>query len=369
MKHLLLSVILFCSSAAAAANQQVTQIIQQMSDEQKAAQLILVYYTTPEFVLKHEFGGVLIMQNMLKDASKLKAGLKKMQAKSKIDLLVSIDQEGGKVNRMKRLPNWKNTPSAQTMSNWSNKRITQHASKMAVDLKELGINLNLAPVLDPSLDHTGEKAFMHKNKRSFGTGIEQIVPKAGAYIKGFTSQGIGSISKHFPGYDVQTNSDHDVAVSKASLKSVYKNIQPFEQLANQATGVMISSIHYQQFSDAPAVMSKQMVSLARESHPNGILMTDDLWGEALRSWVKAKGNKSTNKQVLALTKGALEAGNDMLMITYPEKAVLMIKAISKWMKADENMRKRVNDSVFQILINKQNLGLLATKKLATKEIH
>ena len=355
-----LLLLLFLSQSVFA-SPRISMIMDGMTDEQKAAQLILVYYTTPEFVADNEFGGVLIMQNMLKDPDKLKSGLKRMQTLSKTGVLVGIDQEGGRVNRMKLLPSWEKVPSAREMSQWSDDRIQEHAAMMAGTLSGLGINLNLAPVLDPSLDHGGEKAFMAKNQRSFGNGNDQIVPKAEAYITGFQSEGIASVSKHFPGYDVQTNSDHEVAISQASLEQVSENIKPFQSLASKVAGVMISSVHYEKFADAPAVMSKKLVSLARQSHPEAILMTDDLWGEALRSWVGTKGNSTNNQQVLDLTRSALDAGNDMLMITYPEKAVLMKKAISRWMKEDDSFRSRVDTAVHCILANKEKMGLIAEK--------
>ena len=344
----------------------VNQIMDGMTDEQKAAQLILVYYTTPEFIVENEFGGVLIMQNMLKDPGKLKSSLKRMQTLSKTGVLVSIDQEGGRVNRMKLLPGWKRVPSAKEMSNWSNEKITDHAVNMATALHELGINLNLAPVLDPDQDHTGKKAFMAKKQRSFGKGNDQIVPKAEAFITGFQSQGIASVSKHFPGYDVQTNSDHEVAISQASLESVRENIEPFQKLSAQVRGVMISSVHYEKLTEAPAVMSKELVSLARQSHPEAILMTDDLWGKALRSWIRTKGKITNNDQVLGLTRGALDAGNDMLMITYPKKAVLMKTAISRWMREDKSFYNRVNDAVYHILLNKEKMGLLPQQNSVTQ---
>ncbi len=358
MKHLFFPGLLFFLCQSVWATPQVDQIMDDMTDSEKAAQLILVYYTNPKFIVDNGFGGVLIMQNMLKDPEKLRSGLKEMQSSSKQGVLVSIDQEGGRVNRMKLLPGWGKVPSATEMSTWSNEEITQYAMKVAEPLHKLGINLNLAPVLDPSLDYLGEKTFMAKKQRSFGSDSDHVSNKARSYMEGFRLYEIASVSKHFPGYDVQTNSDHEVAISQAPFENVSKNIEPFQKLASNVTGVMISSVHYEQFSDAPAVMSKKVVGLARETHPDAILMTDDLWGKALRSWVKEKGNITNNEQVLALTRGALDAGNDMLMITYPEKAVLMKKAIVRWMKKDENFRKRVNESVYRILENKEKMGLI-----------
>jgi len=277
MKSLLLSAMLCLFAQSAFATNQVDQIIEKLTDEQKAAQLILVYYTTPEFIAEHEFGGVLITQNMLNNPEKLKSELKKTQAQSKTGIFVSIDQEGGRVNRMKLLQGFRTVPSAQKMSSWSKERIREYSAHMALALHDLGINLNLAPVLDPSLDYMSKKTFMAKKQRTFGHSVEQTATKAGAYIAGFQSQGIWSVSKHFPGYDVQTNSDHEIAISQASLKDVNKNIEPFQRLATEVIGVMMSSVQYTKLAEAPAVMSKKLVSLARQSHPDSILMTDDLW--------------------------------------------------------------------------------------------
>ncbi len=357
IKKLLFLTLLFCQSSLWATS-RIDQLMADMTDEQKAAQLILVYFTNSEFIYKNEFGGVLIMQNMLKDPDELKEDLARMQKWSKYGVLVSIDQEGGRVNRMKLLPDWKKVPSAKEMSTWPDDKITAHALNIAEVLHNIGINLNLAPVLDPGRDYLGEKTFMAKKQRSFGSSAEQVFNSANSYMIGFRIGEIASVSKHFPGYDVQTNSDHEIAISQAPFENVQKNMEPFKMLASKVTGVMISSVHYEKFSDAPAVMSKKIVGMAREIHPGAILMTDDLWGKALRSWVKDQGNISNDEQVLALTRSALDAGNDMLMITYPEKAVLMKKAIVRWMKEDESFRKRVEDSVYRILKIKQEMGLI-----------
>ena len=81
----------------------------------------------------------------------------------------------------------------------------------------------------------------------------------------------------------------------------------------------------------------------------------------MRSWIQKKGKITKNEQVLGLTRRALDAGNDMLIITYPEKAVLMKKAISHWMKLDDNFRSRVDAAVYHVLKNKEKMGLIHHK--------
>ncbi len=347
----------FCLLPSLAGADQIDSLMASMSDQQKAAQLLLVYHTTADFALKHQFGGILIMRNMLTKPGQLRAEVARLQ-RQPIRVLVTIDQEGGRVNRMSRLPGWKDVPSAQAISTWSEDKITDHAARMAKTLADLGINMNLAPVLDPSRDYKGRLAFMGKNKRSFGNEPDVISAKAGAYVRGFQQHGIASVSKHFPGYDVQTNSDHEIAVSHAPLKTVRRNAEIFAKLSSKIDGVMLSSIHFAAINGRPAVLSKKMLDWAREIHPRAILMTDDLWGTALRSWVRSKGSRGQQTEVLELARMALQSGNDMLMITHPQLAVKMKQQIGNWMRTDASMRWQVDQAVERILRVKQSMGLL-----------
>ncbi len=337
------------------ASDSVRQVMDRMTDEQKAAQLILVYYTDPAFVSDNDFGGVLIMQNMLKHPGTLKAGLARMQERSHIGVLVSIDQEGGRVNRMKRLPGWEKTPSAAEMSRWPAERIRNHAKRMARVLHDMGINMNLAPVLDPATDHEKKPTFMALKKRSFGNPPDDVVEKAGAYVEGFQSQGIISISKHFPGYDVVQNSDHEIAISRAPSWAIQSHVIPFQRLARKVSGVMLSSIIYEKYTSNPAVFSSRFTNTARNLHPDGLLITDDLWGRALRLWTR---EKKEDDQILTLTYRAIKTGNDLLMMTHPQKAVLMKAAIVNWMKEEPEFRSRVDDAVRRVLMLKSRMGLV-----------
>lgn len=346
--------VLLPSSAGAG---RIDSLISDMSAQQKAAQLLLVYHTTADFASKHGFGGVLIMRDMLTRPAELRRELKRLQ-RQPIGVLVTIDQEGGRVNRMSRLPGWKKVPSAKMMSVWPEKRITEQATRMAKTLADLGINMNLAPVLDPSRDHKGRSTFMGHNERSFGSDPDVISAKAGAYARGFRQQGIVSVSKHFPGYDVQNNSDHEIAISHAPLRALEYNVRAFAGLEKAVDGVMISSIHFKEVNGRPSVLSKKMLAWAREIHPHAILMTDDLWGSALRSWIRSKGSRGQEAEVLALAREALRAGNDILMITHPQLAVTMKQQIARWIKTDAALRRQVDEAVGRVLRVKQRMGLL-----------
>lgn len=330
---------------------RVDELLYHMSNDEKAAQLIMVYFSGEEFVTEHQFGGVLVMQNMLKNPTKITAELKTLQDSSASGVFVAIDQEGGVVNRIKRLPGWSKTPSAKIMREWDTAKITELTSRVGAQLNEIGLNMNLAPVVDPAIDYLGRDTFMEKSRRSFGDKGAEIIPDARAFIKGFNQHGVLTINKHFPGYDVATNSDHDIAVSQAPFENILNNTSSFSALSSDADGVMMSSILFEDTDDKPAVVSHMMVGWARALYGDGIIITDDLWGVALRSWVNPKASIKNypDEDFLKLVRMALLAGNDMLMITYPEKAVLMKEAIAEWMMADELVAYRVNESARRIL--------------------
>ncbi len=366
-KTLLLPLVfaLISSPAALAERSQtdssVDTLLASMSNEEKAAQLILVYFSSTGFVSKHGFGGVLVMQNMIKDLDQLSSRLQTLQQHSRIGVLVTIDQEGGKVNRLKYLPGWKRLPSAQTMSHWPDKKIEAHSRRVAGLLKKAGVHLNLAPVLDPSHNREGKQTLIGFEHRAFGRDDDLIVTRASAMINGFHSQGILTIAKHFPGYNVAEHSDHEIAISHAPKEHIAANAEPFHRVAPLVDGVMMSSIQYENLTPNPAVLSPRMVAWARKIYPDKLIITDDLWGMALRSWISPEQAKQRNypdREFLRLVRMTLDAGNDLLMITYPEKAVLMKQAIAKWMQTDPELREKVNRSVRRILAAKARVNLI-----------
>jgi beta-N-acetylhexosaminidase len=333
-----------------------------MTLREKAAQMILVYHSSPEFMLKHKFGGSLIMSGMLKKPDKLKNSIKTIQQTSSIPLLITIDQEGGKVNRINKLPGWDSVASADVLSSLSDDSIVNYLHPVANSLADLGINTNLAPVLDPSLDWKKDSTFMALSSRSFGYDSQSIVKPATAFSKAFQNKGIQCISKHFPGYDVQTNSDHEIAVSHADSLALHKQVISFQGLAGYTSGIMMSSILFEKISELPAVFDEKMVSWARRTDPQALIMTDDLWGTALRAFVSKKKKVARTEYPASdfkkLTLMAFDAGNDMLMITYPQKAVEMIDILAAESEKDPDRMKRLNASVRRILTTKIKSGLL-----------
>ena len=360
---LILCLALTCLVSYLGGSIPVEKTLSDMSIREKAGQMILVYNSPYEFLDKYNIGGVLIMQSMLKNADRIKNELQNTQQKMKIPLLIAIDQEGGSVNRLGYLPQWKYIPSAQIMAHWPSDSIFTYQKRVAETLRSLGINLNLAPVLDPAKNFSGNQTYIDQRKRSYGTSPEEIEPPAAAFINAFSENNIGCIVKHFPGYDVTVNSDQKIAVSRADSMQIAGYMKPFHSLQRYHCGILMSSILYENMCNVPAVFCSEMVKLAREISPDGIIMTDDLWGVALRSFAlpghKIRTLTYPDTAFIKIVEYAVKAGNDMLMITYPEKVPLILDTIERLASDDPAILNHVNSAVRRIISLKTKLKLSA----------
>ncbi|OGK04293.1 MAG: hypothetical protein A2519_18210 [Candidatus Raymondbacteria bacterium RIFOXYD12_FULL_49_13] len=361
-----LPVVLFCMLCAwrIVAASAIDSLMAALSDREKIGQMILVYHSPYEFLREYNVGGVLIMSSMLKDPGALAREIKAAQERMPIGLLVTIDQEGGKVNRLSHLADRIPASSARELAAMSLDSIEQQAAAIALQLKALQVNVNLAPVLDPSRNWKGEETFMSVRERSFGRGYKDILPPARAFVRGFSRHGIMCIAKHFPGYDVYTNSDEAIAVSGADSTAVYEHIKIFDAAIGDLGGILMSSIHFSAFSKKPAVFSEKMVGLARRICGDKLVVTDDLWGTALRSFVSQGKNLGSahypDADFAQLVSMAFWAGNDLLMITYPEKVRIIQQTLLRLVTQDPLARQRMDESVRRVLIAKQTLGLLVS---------
>ena len=365
---LTVNLILFCMPAAAgtpAADPFIDSLVGTLSPEEKAGQMILVYNSPYAFLRDHKVGGVLVMQNMLKKPRSLRIHLRRAQKKLPIPLLVTIDQEGGAVNRLSPLTGWKKTPSARELGEWEPDSIRSYARRVAASLRWLGINMNLAPVVDPAVNSENRETYMGLKNRSFGNSLEKITPAACAFIKGFSDRNVLCAAKHFPGYDVTTNSDLEAASSGADSQAIAGYAAAFSAIEPLLDGIMMTSIRYRAVSDTPAVFSSSMVSRARDISGDNIIMTDDLWGAALRGYVLPDSTVPPagypDSAFARLVEYAVRAGNDMLMITYPRKVPLMITVITAMAENDASVKAHIDDAVRRILKAKKKLGLIGAR--------
>jgi beta-N-acetylhexosaminidase len=342
-------------------NQAPAEILSSLTLEEKVGQLFIVYHGPAAFMAEHGFGGALVFASMVKNPDELRDSLAEARRLCKIPLLVAIDQEGGKVNRLQSMPGLESTPSAAQMAHLGSARMAEVTAPWVEAMTRLGLNTNLAPVLDPARGPGGELTLMGQRERAFGSSTEEIVPAATAFISAFAQRQIGCIVKHFPGYIVPQNSDLELAESSATPEQVEAQIAAFTRAMPLALGVMMSSIRFTAVSETPAVLDPYWVERARCGHHDRLVMTDDLWGGALRGWVSGTAavhaTEYPENDLRRLVLLAFDAGNDMLMVTFPAKAIEMKAILVEEIGADPARQAQLDRAVLRILQAKADLGL------------
>lgn len=334
-----------------------------MSMRQKAGQMIMVFLTSPQFIIENELGGVLITGKHLRSFDNYKERMDEIDSNLKIPLFTALDQEGGIVNRLASFSdNWRHTPSALEMRRMDTTQIRTLAKKIGRALKDIRINMNLAPVLDPSKDHRGTNSFMEESRRSWGNDTTNAY-KIRAFVHGMRDNGVICVSKHFPGYDAWTNSDLQIAISASPKEKIERNISFFKTLSKDIPVTMMSSVHFLRISSRPAVFDANIVKMARKNSPDMVMLTDDLWGTSLRAWASGKTQippRKTypDKDFKRLVTAIIDAGNDILMISYTSKAKDIINIMMELSDKSSKYKKRIEESAARILKLKYKAGIL-----------
>lgn len=231
---------------------------------------------------------------------------------SEIPLIVSIDQEGGRVARLKTDYGFPASVSAQHLGDIDNLDSTRHhARKTAETLSDLGINVNLAPVVDVNLNP--DNPIIGDIERSFSSDPETVVKHAGAYIKTLHEYDILTVLKHFPGHGSSEEDSHLGVVDVTETWSEQELI-PYEQLVDSSLvdAVMTAHIFNTNLdSTYPATLSKSTITgiLRDRLGFDGVIISDDLMMGAIRN---EYGLKTTIRQALAAGVDILSFGNNSI---------------------------------------------------------
>jgi len=340
----------------------IDSVLTSLDDSARAGQMIVVYRTDNETLLAQQFGGVLLFSNMLADTSALRRDLVDLQRAAPVGYLVCLDQEGGNVSRLDAVPGWQSgAPGAVDLAGWTPQAVFAEGRRIGTALAALGVNLNLAPVLDSSLTWDGRESWMGIRRRAFGSTKEQILAPAMAFARGCRQAGVACIGKHYPGYDVPGNTDLEVQISGADLDQLTWSEHRFVAARDAVAGVMMSSVICTALTERPAVLEDRLVARAHFT-PRHVVMTDDLWSLALRRWLRPELEVACDDYPrdawAELGREVLWAGNDLLLVTYPEKAIDLRDSLVVLMDREPWARDAVELAVTRILWLKAEMGLL-----------
>ena len=325
---------------------QLHALMSTMSIEDKVGQMIMSY-PPKDKEAKVTVGAVVLTRDLLRDEAKVRARIEDLQRRATVPLLVAVDMEGGRLNRLHILKGFEKSPSAQEIGAGDEKEALEQGRKVGAGMKSLGMNCNLAPVLDMA-----DRGTMHEWKRSLGVDPEKVSRIGKAYAQGLWEAGVVPIAKHFPGYGMlDKNSDFHVVITDRSPAEVKHNLRPFMHAGPVLGGVLMANVAYKPFGGVPAILSGELVTMA---HDQGWLtVTDDLSVEALAEAIESDPTEVVRRAFLA--------GNDILLTTAPidwEKALDYRKIVIDLVKEKPELEKRLDDSVLRVLRVKQKAGLL-----------
>ncbi|WP_040346354.1 beta-N-acetylhexosaminidase [Neobacillus bataviensis] len=343
-------------------NQSISAVISKMSLEDKIGQMILagVSGTTMDASAKKlisqiHVGGIIFYKNNFETSAQAVQFVNQLKAgnSSSLPLLLGVDQEGGRVTR---LPGGLvNFPPNKQIGQVNNPEFSYKVGTLlGQELKEFGLNLDFAPVLDINSNPNNPVI----GDRSFGNNAE-IVSKLGVQtMKGIQSQNVITTIKHFPGHgDTSVDSHLDLPIVNKSLKELKElELIPFERAINQgADVVMVAHILLPQLDKSnPGTMSKAVMTdlLRKQLGFTGVIMTDDMTMGAITE------HFDTGKAAVE----SVKAGSDIILVGHDyNNVVKIISSLKTAVQNGEISEQRLNESIERIIQLKRNYSINDTK--------
>ncbi|MBR0023914.1 MAG: hypothetical protein IJP59_04825 [Muribaculaceae bacterium] len=269
-------------------------------------------------------------------------------------LIIAADQEGGLVCRLKTKYGFKPTVNALYLGTQDNRDTTlYYGMRIAQELKDCGVNLNLAPVLDI---HREDGPHLGHFKRCFSTNVDVITRNAGWFIDAHYKHGVLCAVKHFPGHGSALGDSHEGMVDVTDTWNSYE-LEPFTNLIKQhkVDVVMTAHIYNRKLDkDYPATLSHKIVTelLRNNLHYDGVVVTDDMYMEGILS-------QYSIPDALAL---AINAGADILLVGNnidtgfePDRPFKLVNIIVDLVKTGKVPYQRIHESSERILRLKAKL--------------
>lgn len=320
----------------------------------KAAEIILAAFEAQKLDEDERFffkntppaGVTLFTRNIPENYLDLKELVDSIQSTKPSELppfIIAIDQEGGRVRRIKDpFPN--EGPALHLHSEAIDQNaltfIEDYGYKLGTNLRDLGVNVNFAPVLDiltnPKNDAIGD--------RVFGKDSSSVTLRAGAFLKGQNRSGVKGCLKHFPGQgdaDVDTHSDHcEIPLDQ---ETIYKReLEPFKSLSTSCDMIMLSHCVYPAFSGKPASSSKTIIEDLLKGYIgfNGLIVSDDMMMGAIPQDIEAWSEALID---------SLMAGVDLLLVCRDiNRIMIACERIDKESIKHPTVRKRLEEAAYKV---------------------
>ena len=349
--------------------QRIIDLIHSMSIREKIGQLFFLAYrktrdgaplislsnTLKAYLNTYNPGGMILFSVNFKTPEQTRKLINDIQSISTIPLFIATDEEGGKVSRLSSNPemNVAHLPSAAILRKRENPAsVQQKFSKLADQMKDLGINVDMAPVADVSR-HTSPDII---GNRSFSKDPAVAGEYVTAVVQGLHEHNVASVLKHFPGHGNVTGDTHSGWAAARGSKKEFEQIDfiPFiKGISAHADFIMTAHIAAPSLTgnNNPSSLSRviQTRILRNTLHFKGIIITDSLEMGAIKS-IFDPGEAALR---------AFTAGADMLLI--PANTAAAQEALETALQNGTISEKRLTESLIRILSLKMEMGMFAKK--------
>lgn len=333
--------------------------IQELSIEEKIGQMIIIGLNTEtavknleEIICKYKVGGILLYRKNYhqnyEEMINLVNKIKLLNQKNKIPIFISIDQEGGRVNRIPK--EFRNIPAANKLAKKSGEEdfVKLSGEITGEILYKLGVNMDFAPVLD--IKRFGDNHAI--GDRSYSENVEEVSKYGLEFMQALQKNKIISVVKHFPGHGVTKTDSHFQLPKIKTEMNILENedMKPFKRaIEHKVDGILIGHLKIPKVTgNLPASMSKRFIAkyLRKKYRYNGLVITDDIRMKGVR--IRYGKNNAIKKAFLAC--------NDIIVFKY-DNDIKVIDKIIELAKENKIEMKRINKSVNRILKVKKQYEL------------
>ncbi|MDQ0058618.1 beta-N-acetylhexosaminidase [Paenibacillus harenae] len=337
----------------------IQEQIDGMTLEEKIGQMVIIGLEGTRadkdainMINKNKIGGFILYKDNMNNADQIVSLLNALKSKNetnKVPLWLSVDQEGGKVNRLPKA--FVAMPTAKSMGAADNENYTQAVGQATgLALKSLGFNMDFAPVLD--INSNPDNPVI--GNRSFGSDADTVIRHGIETMEGLRSSDIAAVVKHFPGHgDTSVDSHLELPVIGKSLSELKKfELLPFkEAIAQDADAVMVAHLLIPSLDDAnPASLSKRIITdlLRDELGYDGVVMTDDM----------TMGGIVNHNDIGEAAVRSVLAGTDIVLVGHDNvKQIKVLNALKASAAEGDLTEEMINAHVHRILALKAKYAL------------
>lgn len=311
---------------------------------------------------EHKVGGVILFEKNLysKDTeANLREILNYSQALASFPLFISIDEEGGRVNRLKTKYGFPRTVTAQYLGEIDNLDTTSfYAQRTAGILYQLGVNMNFAPSVD--VNENPDNPVIGKIGRSFSDNPYVVAEHAQAVVEAHELFGVATVLKHFPGHGSSKNDSH-LGLTDVSSTWRFEELLPYKALidSGKVSAIMTAHIVNEVLdqSKLPATLSDKVIAEVLRGFLgfDGVVVSDDMQMKAISAQYGLE--EAIKKAILAGVDILLFANNvpDYDLVTADQ----LHSIIKKFVKNGDISNERIIQSYNRIITLKQEMGLAA----------